>query len=185
MATFKKWISNFEMEERRVQLEILSSAVKVYLKYPDEFETLISDLLTVATENVSNPDVRDRAFIYWRMLSTDPEKTKTVVFGYRPQAKDNDKLVDQSFLSEIMKSMGYVSSLFEKKPEELFQKSLAEQKVGSFLFRASRSKKKRKSLPSQRLSLLPRPRPQLKKLSHHPRVSQSLRRRWRRSRNLT
>jgi hypothetical protein len=185
MATFKKWISNFEMEERRVQLEILSSAVKVYLKYPDEFETLISDLLTVATENVSNPDVRDRAFIYWRMLSTDPEKTKTVVFGYRPQAKDNDKLVDQSFLSEIMKSMGYVSSLFEKKPEELFQKSLAEQKVGSFLFRASRSKKKRKRLPSQRLSLLPRSRPQLKKLSHHPRVSQSLRRRWRRSRNLT
>lgn len=72
MATFKKWISNFENEERRVQLEILSSAVKVYLKYPDEFETLISDLLTVATETVSNPDVRDRAFIYWRMLSTDP-----------------------------------------------------------------------------------------------------------------
>lgn len=83
----------------------------------------------MATENVSNPDVRDRAFIYWRMLSTDPEKTKTVVFGYRPQAKDTDKLVDQTFLAEIMKSMGYVSSLFEKKPEELFQRSLAEQKV--------------------------------------------------------
>ena len=77
---------------------------------------MISDLLTVATENVSNPDVRDRAFIYWRMLSTDPEKTKTVVFGYRPQAKDTDKLVDQRFLAEIMKSMGYVSSLFEKNP---------------------------------------------------------------------
>jgi AP-1 complex subunit beta-1 len=73
--------------------------------------------LTVATENVSNPDVRDRAFIYWRMLSTDPEKTKAVVFGYRPQAKDNDILMDKTFLSEIMKSMGYASSLFEKKPE--------------------------------------------------------------------
>ncbi len=90
--------------------------MKVYLKYPDEFESLISDLLTVATENVNNPDVRDRAFIYWRMLSTDPEKTKTVVFGYRPQAKDNDKLVDQAFLSDMMKSMGYASSLFEKRP---------------------------------------------------------------------
>lgn len=117
MSTFKKWIANFQAEDRKVQLEILSSAVKVYLKYPDEFESLISDLLTVATENVNNPDVRDRAFIYWRMLSTDPEKTKTVVFGYRPQAKDNDKLVDQSFLSDMMKSMGYASSLFEKRPE--------------------------------------------------------------------
>ena len=37
MATFKKWISNFEEQDRKVQLEILSSAVKVYLKYPEEF----------------------------------------------------------------------------------------------------------------------------------------------------
>jgi hypothetical protein len=68
--------------------------------------------LTVATDNVSNPDVRDRAYLYWRMLSTDPDKTKNVVFGYRPQAKDNDKLIDKAFLSEIMKSLGYASSLF-------------------------------------------------------------------------
>ncbi len=84
----------------------------MFIKYPDEFETLISDLLTVATENVSNPDVRDRAFIYWRMLSTDPSKTKNVVFGYRPQAKDSDKLVDKNFLNDMMKSLGYASSLF-------------------------------------------------------------------------
>ncbi len=103
----------------------MSSAVKVFIKYPDEFETLISDLLTVATENVSNPDVRDRAFIYWRMLSTDPAKTKNVVFGYRPQAKDNDKLVDKNFLNDMMRSLGYANSLFEKRPDELFPKSLA------------------------------------------------------------
>ena len=89
----------------------------MFIKYPDEFETLISDLLTVATENVSNPDVRDRAFIYWRMLSTDPGKTKNVVFGYRPQAKDNDKLIDKNFLSDMMKSLGYASSLFEKRAD--------------------------------------------------------------------
>lgn len=129
MTNFKKWIANFETEERIVQLQILSSAVKVFIKYPDEFETLISDLLTVATENVSNPDVRDRAFIYWRMLSTDPGKTKNVVFGYRPQAKDNDKLIDKTFLNDMMKSLGYASSLFEKRPDELFPKSLAELKV--------------------------------------------------------
>lgn len=83
----------------------------------------------MATENVSNPDVRDRAFIYWRMLSTDPGKTKNVVFGYRPQAKDSDKLVDKTFLSDMMKSLGYASSLFEKRADELFPKSLAELKV--------------------------------------------------------
>jgi hypothetical protein len=35
MSTFKKWIANFQTEDRKVQLEILTSAVKVYLKYPD------------------------------------------------------------------------------------------------------------------------------------------------------
>lgn len=56
--------------------------------------------------------MRDRAFIYWRMLSTDPAKTKNVIFGYRPQAKDNDKLMEPGFLGEMMKSLGYTSSLF-------------------------------------------------------------------------
>lgn len=46
------------------------------------------------------------------MLSTDPGKTKNVVFGYRPQAKDNDKLVDKQFLNDMMRSLGYASSLF-------------------------------------------------------------------------
>ena len=73
---------------------------------------------------MSNPDVRDRAFIYWRMLSTNPDETKSVVFGYRPPTKE-DKLMEKAFLTEMMKSMGFASSLFEKKPEELFQKSLA------------------------------------------------------------
>lgn len=86
-------------------------------------------MLTVATEEVDNPDVRDRAFIYWRMLSTDPGKTKNVVFGYRPQAKDNDRLMDPAFLNDMMKWLGFASSLYEKKPNELFQKSLAEIKV--------------------------------------------------------
>jgi hypothetical protein len=66
------------------------------------------------------------------MLSTDPAKTKDVVFGYRPQAKDSDKLVDKEFLNDMMKSLGYASSLFEKRPDELFPKSLAELKVNIY-----------------------------------------------------
>ena len=62
------------------------------------------------------------------MLSTDPAKTKNVVFGYRPQAKDDDILIDPRFLNDMMKSLGYTNSLYEKRPNELFQKSLAELK---------------------------------------------------------
>ena len=80
----QEFIENFLDEERKVQLSILTATVKIFLKYPIAAETIISNLLKTATELVQTPDVRDRAFIYWRMLSSDPEKTKQVVLSDKP-----------------------------------------------------------------------------------------------------
>jgi AP-1 complex subunit beta-1 len=30
-------------------------------------------VLNNATQETDNPDLRDRAYVYWRLLSTDPE----------------------------------------------------------------------------------------------------------------
>lgn len=104
------------------------------------------------------------------MLSTDPAKTKDVVFGYRPQAKDSDKLVDKTFLNDMMKSLGYASSLFEKRPDELFPKSLAELKVNFYLiFRASSYRKS--SLSNLRMSLHRRPK---RKMYHRNKLQNRL-----------
>ena len=40
----------------------------MFLKEPDEMEEIISTVLEVAAEEVENPDIRDRAYIYWRLL---------------------------------------------------------------------------------------------------------------------
>ena len=34
---------------------------------------LVAQVLSCATTETDNPDLRDRAYIYWRLLSTDPE----------------------------------------------------------------------------------------------------------------
>lgn len=58
----------------QVQLQLLTSIVKLFLKKAsDTAQNLISLVLTAATSEVDNPDLRDRAYIYWRLLSTDPE----------------------------------------------------------------------------------------------------------------
>lgn len=67
-----------------VKLSLLTAAVKLYLKKPEQSENLIQSLLKTATEEAMNPDLRDRAYIYWRMLSTSPEKTAEVVLGKMP-----------------------------------------------------------------------------------------------------
>lgn len=56
----------------QVQLQTLSAIVKLFLKKPEgPAQTLVQKVLTTATSDCDNSDVRDRAFIYWRLLSTD------------------------------------------------------------------------------------------------------------------
>lgn len=59
---------------KQVQLQLLTATVKLFLKKPTESaQKMISAVLSCATNETDNPDLRDRAFIYWRLLSTDPE----------------------------------------------------------------------------------------------------------------
>lgn len=62
----------------QVQLQLLTATVKLFLKKPTESaQRMIQLVLSCATQETDNPDLRDRAYVYWRLLSTDPE-VKTV-----------------------------------------------------------------------------------------------------------
>lgn len=49
------------------------------------FQELLQSVLKLASES-DIPDLRDRGFMYWRLLSADPEAAKDVVLcrGRRP-----------------------------------------------------------------------------------------------------
>lgn len=48
--------------------------MKLFLKKPtDSVQRMIQLVLSAATNETDNPDLRDRAYVYWRLLSTDPE----------------------------------------------------------------------------------------------------------------
>jgi vesicle coat complex subunit len=42
-------------------------------------------VLKLSTEESDNPDLRNRGYIYWRMLSSNPELAKRIVLGRRPE----------------------------------------------------------------------------------------------------
>lgn len=56
----------------QVQLQTLTAVVKLFLKKPDSSQGVVQRVLNTATKDCDSPDVRDRAYIYWRLLSTDP-----------------------------------------------------------------------------------------------------------------
>lgn len=60
----------------QVQLQTLTAVVKLFLKKPDSSQGLVQRVLDTATKECDSPDVRDRAYIYWRLLSTDPGAAK-------------------------------------------------------------------------------------------------------------
>lgn len=60
----------------QVQLALLTASVKLFLKRPNLGENIIKRVFKWVTEDVDNPDLRDRGFIYWRLLSADPMAAK-------------------------------------------------------------------------------------------------------------
>uniref|UniRef100_A0A166FA29 Beta-adaptin-like protein n=1 Tax=Daucus carota subsp. sativus TaxID=79200 RepID=A0A166FA29_DAUCS len=75
----ESFLETFPEEPAQVQLQLLTATVKLFLKKPTEGpQQMIQVVLNNATVETDNPDLRDRAYIYWRLLSTDPETWKSL-----------------------------------------------------------------------------------------------------------
>ena len=86
MTDFAK---NFKDESKNVKLAILNASVKIYLKLEGEAEDLITSVLQQATDESDNPDLRNRGYIYWRMLSENPEEAKNIIMGDKPTISED------------------------------------------------------------------------------------------------
>ncbi len=94
-------------------------------------------ILNTATKDCDSPDVRDRAYIYWRLLSTDPGAAKVrtvsvclhvsddrvllqaVVLAHRPPISLPRTTVSPALLEELLGEIGSLASVYHK-PAETF-----------------------------------------------------------------
>jgi AP-1 complex subunit beta-1 len=112
-----RYVESFVDEPSAVQFQVLTATVKLFLKKPEETEELITSLLKVATEECSNPDLRDRALIYWKILSSDPQATKEVVMCQRPPVSQDSCELDPSLLDKLIEQIATVASVYHKPAE--------------------------------------------------------------------
>ncbi|KAG8730796.1 beta-adaptin [Ceratobasidium sp. 423] len=81
------FVDSFLEEAYPVQLQILSATVKLFLKKPGPSQAVVQRVLQTATKDCDSPDVRDRAYIYWRLLSLSSDAAgvgKSVILAMRP-----------------------------------------------------------------------------------------------------
>ncbi|EGG05426.1 uncharacterized protein MELLADRAFT_88081 [Melampsora larici-populina 98AG31] len=116
LATF---LDTFSEDPFAVQLQTLTAIVKLFLKKPDGAQSLVQRVLSLATKDCDSPDLRDRAYIYWRLLSTDPEATKRVVLKARPTISLHTTSVSPALLEELIDEISTLVSVYHK-PAETF-----------------------------------------------------------------
>lgn len=111
------FLETFEEEDPAVQLQLLTATVKCFLKNPEDTQDMVQRVLDMATEESDNPDLRDRGFIYWRLLSTDPEAAKMVVLGDKPVIEDDTFRLEPSLLNSLVGQIATLSSVYHKPPD--------------------------------------------------------------------
>lgn len=68
-------------------------------------------------QETDNPDLRDRAYVYWRLLSTDPEAAKEVVLAEKPIITDSGSGMEPALLATLLSNLSSLASVYHKPPE--------------------------------------------------------------------
>ena len=108
------------MSYLQTQLQILTSVVKLFLKRPEKAQGLVQRALQAATAENDNPDVRDRAYVYWRLLSntTDPGATKNIVLSEKRPISTTVPSLPPTLLEQLLNELSSLASVYHKPPEQ-------------------------------------------------------------------
>lgn len=109
-------VENFDDFEPIVQSSALSAIVKISLTKPTpKTPQLLQQVLNKATKEVENADVRDKAYLYWRLLSTDDKALqKDILLNKLPILESTIESFTPGLLEELLDRLGNLSSVFYK-----------------------------------------------------------------------
>ena len=92
------------------------------MKLEGEAEDLITSVLQQATDQSDNPDLRNRGYIYWRMLSENPEEAKNIILCEKPTISEDSGHIEPQLLDKLIDNISMLSSVYYKPPETFAKK---------------------------------------------------------------
>ncbi len=125
------FLYSFHDEPVEVQLALLTATVKLFIQRPTKGQELVPKVLKWATEETDNPDLRDRGYMYWRLLSTDPETAKKVVMGPKPAITAESEKLDPATLEEMCLNVGTLATVYLKPVQQVFRNARTRKLIDS------------------------------------------------------
>lgn len=89
----------------------------VYKSKSERAKDLVHRVLKWTTEEADNPDLRDRGFMYWRMLAIDPATAGEIVLAEKPAITTDSDRMDRGALDQLLLHTGTLGSIYHKNPE--------------------------------------------------------------------
>ena len=120
------FLEAFKDETSKVQLQLITATVKLFLKRPGSAQAMVQRILQYATQENDNPDIRDRAYIYWRLLSSNPQATKAVVLAEKPPIESDNSTISEVLLDELIYHISSLASVYHKSPSLLSTSSFVD-----------------------------------------------------------
>lgn len=117
----EQFMNGFQDENTQVQLQLLTAIVKLFLKKPENSKDLVQNMLNLVTQQTDNPDLRDRGYIYWRLLTTNPENAASIILAEKPLISSETDLIEPSLLNELILNLSTVATIYQKPPEAFVQ----------------------------------------------------------------
>ncbi|KAK5129945.1 hypothetical protein LTR08_002706 [Meristemomyces frigidus] len=115
------FLDSWQDETHEVQLALLTATVKLFIQRPTKGQDLVPKVLKWATEDTDNPDLRDRGYMYWRLLSSDPAAAKAVVMGEKPPITAESEKLDAVTLEEMCLVVGTLATVYLKPVHTVFR----------------------------------------------------------------
>jgi len=110
------FLTNFHEENSQVRCVLITSIVKLFLKSPQKNQEMVTKILNLCTEEAEDPDLRDRGFVYWRLLSANPQVARAVVLAERPLISNQHDRLSNDVLDQLMENLGTLSAMYNQLP---------------------------------------------------------------------
>lgn len=116
------FLFSFKEETYEVQLALLTATVKLFIQRPTKGSELVPKVLKWATEESDHPDLRERGFFYWRLLSyNNSSMSRQVVLGDKPSITAESEKLDPATLEEMCLNIGTLATVYLKPVHQVFR----------------------------------------------------------------
>ncbi|ORC88505.1 Ap-2 complex subunit beta [Trypanosoma theileri] len=122
------FVECFPNEHSTVQLAVLTAVVKIYLQDNSNKKNhnaeILQQVLAMATQS-GLPDVRDRAYMYWRLVTSDIEAAKKLILTSSSTLFTTVNNIEKNRLHTLLLDLGNLTSVLHRPLHLIYNNGLA------------------------------------------------------------